>query len=253
MKKILYIFFIFLFSTCYVFADDDVELNHQLGIYINEMISITKKNWNPPLKDYSYNVITETELDRSGKVISCKIYKSSEEKYIDEYAVEAIKKSQPFKPLPEKYRGKTMVVRNTFYSTHVNDMFLVKFIKNDNYKKFYKNLPNQETKKSYKKYINEITNRLTIISPEKYLNRKKFRLNFDINDQGDTENIKIIEPSDSKVFDDKIIKQIEELNISPYPSDLQHLKIKKINVEYKIKTNLLNNSTYYPFFIPLYY
>jgi TonB family protein len=132
-------------------------------------------------------------------------------------------------------------------------MFLVKFIKKDDYKEFYKNLPSKEIKKSYKKYINEITNRLTIISPEKYLNRKKIRINFDVNNQGDTENIKIIEPSDSKVFDDKIIKQIKELNIFPYPSDLQNFKIKKINVEYKIETNLLNNSMYYPLFIPLYY
>lgn len=254
MKKILYILFIFIISTNVIFAAQKSNENIDLDSYFNDVNKTCKKNWQPPIRPYSYNVVTKMEINKKGEIIDCKITKSSGDKNIDEYAMEAIRKSQPFDPLPSGFTGESVTVENIFYSTVTSDFLLIKFVKDTNNKTFYKSLENKQAQKAYKKYIKEISNRLAIIAPEKYNRQKKMTLEFDVNNQGDAENIKIIKNSDSKVFDNKIIKGIDNIKFAPYPKELRDANIQKVHLNYTIKTNVIQ-PTMYPILlpIPLYY
>lgn len=89
--------------------------------YMTNLQDKIKSNWNPPKGRESSNVVLLFKVDRSGNVLKTKIMKSSNNTAIDTSAIEALKKSEPFEPLPKEFKGKDVDVQFNFdYNTTKN-------------------------------------------------------------------------------------------------------------------------------------
>jgi len=83
-------------------------------VYMTNLQDKIKSNWNPTEVKESRNVILLFKVDRSGNVLKTKILKSSNDPAIDMSAIEALKKSEPFEPLPKEFKGKDVDVQFNF-------------------------------------------------------------------------------------------------------------------------------------------
>lgn len=87
--------------------------------YMYRMQKNIKSNWNPPSQEVSRGVTILYTINRDGTLKKYKVLKSSGVKELDDAAVEALKKSFPFEPLPEGFGGKSVDVQFTFdYNVH---------------------------------------------------------------------------------------------------------------------------------------
>lgn len=82
--------------------------------YMTNLQNKIKSNWNPPKAEENSNVVLLFKVDRSGNVLSTKILKSSNNFAIDNSTLEALKKSEPLKPLPNEFKGKDIDVQFNF-------------------------------------------------------------------------------------------------------------------------------------------
>ncbi len=73
-----------------------------------------KSNWQPPADEKSGQVIMSYKINRNGELESFKILKSSGSQKLDESAVNSLKKSSPFEPLPKDFKGDDIDVQFTF-------------------------------------------------------------------------------------------------------------------------------------------
>ncbi len=110
MKKILiFVIFIFLsFNTA--FASTDVDF----GPYMRELQRRIKLNWQPPKEKVSQSVVTIFSIDKSGELLNERILKSSGNEEYDNIALQTLRSSAPFRPLPAKFTGNKVDVQFTF-------------------------------------------------------------------------------------------------------------------------------------------
>lgn len=92
------------------FKDGDIDFNP----YMQELQVSIKKNWNPPKRPKSNQVVLLFKIRKDGKLLSAKVLKSSGNKDIDKAALKALEDTQPFKPLPSKFKGKNVDIQFTF-------------------------------------------------------------------------------------------------------------------------------------------
>ena len=91
------------------------------GSYMKELQSKIKLNWDPPKAEESVHVTTLFKVMKNGKVSSLKVIKSSGYTEMDKAAIEAVKKSAPFRALPSEFEGNYVDVQFTFdYNVHKN-------------------------------------------------------------------------------------------------------------------------------------
>ena len=87
--------------------------------YMYRMQKNIKSNWNPPEQEVSRSATVLYTINKDGTLKKCKVLKTSGVKELDEAAIEALKKSFPFEPLPEGFDGKSVDVQFTFdYNVH---------------------------------------------------------------------------------------------------------------------------------------
>lgn len=90
------------------------ELQSNAGFTFNtapfrkEILSIISKVWNPP--DPSAFVCLQVRFNSGGKVVKCEIFDSSDNKVVNQYAVETIQKLK-FPPIPELGSTGTLVLQ----------------------------------------------------------------------------------------------------------------------------------------------
>ena len=126
MKKILMLFVLLSCISVYgeeiTYIYDNVSqevINTNKGTikwepYMQELEKTIKKNW-WPLKDYSLRrTVVRFVVAKDGNLYDLKILKSSRIKQIDEAALNAVRKSAPFKPLPKEYNGNAIPIEYTF-------------------------------------------------------------------------------------------------------------------------------------------
>lgn len=118
-KKILLIFSIFILCSNFVYAVMNEELSKALNNYVFTLNKKVKQNWNPPVKQNSYNVIVLVKIKKDGAVESTSIYKSSGDENIDKIAIETVIKSTPFEPLPEIFRRSLYRICNSYNGAHL--------------------------------------------------------------------------------------------------------------------------------------
>lgn len=82
--------------------------------YMRNLQKQIKANWNPPKQEESKSVVVLFTINRDGTLGKSSILKSSGSEDMDNTALETLKNSAPFEPLPENYKGKSVDVQFTF-------------------------------------------------------------------------------------------------------------------------------------------
>lgn len=92
----------------------ETPAQRDINRYIANIGRKLKMNWDEP-KDIGNNPVQlKFKIGKDGSLISYNIYKSSGSTSADEAAVEALKRTAPFTPLPESFTGSSVDVLFTF-------------------------------------------------------------------------------------------------------------------------------------------
>lgn len=98
------------------------EVNAQIREYISVVWSKVKQNWTMPHSltlDKNITAIIEVRISRSGALERMAFEKRSGNRYFDESALRAVKKADPFPPLPYWVRENSIDIGIRFHSTEL--------------------------------------------------------------------------------------------------------------------------------------
>ena len=84
------------------------------GPYMRELQRKIKYNWHPPKGNESRKVVLLFKIAKNGQLLSCRVYKSSGLPSADQAALNAVKMTAPFRPLPADYKGSNIDIQFTF-------------------------------------------------------------------------------------------------------------------------------------------
>ena len=84
------------------------------GPYMRELQRRIKINWNPPKGNESKRVVLLFKIAKDGRLLSCSVFKSSGLPSADKAALDAVKLTAPFKPLPAEFKGSSIDIQFTF-------------------------------------------------------------------------------------------------------------------------------------------
>lgn len=73
-----------------------------------------KRNWSPPKSSTNKKVIVSFEIAKDGRLLSYIIKQSSDVALVDKAAIEAIRLTSPFRPLPPEFKGQSVPIEFTF-------------------------------------------------------------------------------------------------------------------------------------------
>ena len=82
--------------------------------YMKYLEKEIKRNWYPPKVRKTKHAIILFNISKKGKLLDCKVYKSSGNKKYDNAAIEAVKKTAPFQPLPVGYKNESVTIQLRF-------------------------------------------------------------------------------------------------------------------------------------------
>ena len=99
--------------------DNQSYENGMFTSYMRNVQNKIKTNWVPPKGDESRKVVLVFKVGKDGRILSHSIYNSSGDKTMDDAAIEALLKSQPFEPFPDNFSGDSIDIQFTFdYNVH---------------------------------------------------------------------------------------------------------------------------------------
>lgn len=84
------------------------------GPYMRELQRKIKRNWHPPRGNESKRVVLLFKVSRDGRLLSLRVNKTSGNGEADDAALEAVRMSAPFRPLPPEYQGNDIDIQFTF-------------------------------------------------------------------------------------------------------------------------------------------
>lgn len=84
------------------------------GPYMRELQRRIKYNWHPPKGNESRKVVLLFKIAKNGQLLSCRVYRSSGLPSADQAALNAVKLTAPFRPLPADYKGTNIDIQFTF-------------------------------------------------------------------------------------------------------------------------------------------
>lgn len=84
------------------------------GPYMRDLQRRIKMNWNPPKGNESKRVVLMFKIAKDGRLLSCSVFKSSGLPSADKAALDAVKLTAPFKPLPAEYKNSSIDIQFTF-------------------------------------------------------------------------------------------------------------------------------------------
>lgn len=88
--------------------------NVDFGPYMKRMQDKIKSYWAPPAMDLNAQIVVKYRILKNGSLDSYGISASSGSQELDNAAIEALKKSAPFEPLPEGFNKESILVQFTF-------------------------------------------------------------------------------------------------------------------------------------------
>jgi colicin import membrane protein len=103
-------------------AISDAEINAQTNEYIGAVWSGVKQNWTMPqtlIPEKNITTIIAVRISRSGALEYADFEKRSGNRYFDESALRAVKKSNPFPPLPHWVMEKSIEIGIRFNSAEL--------------------------------------------------------------------------------------------------------------------------------------
>jgi len=92
----------------------DAVKEPDFGPYMKELQRRIKMNWDPPKGNESKRVVLLFSIARDGRLLNVKVHKSSGLNSADNAAVNAVKLTAPFKPLPPDFKGDKVDIQFTF-------------------------------------------------------------------------------------------------------------------------------------------
>lgn len=84
------------------------------GPYMRELQRRIKLNWDPPKGNESKTVVLLFKIAKDGRLLSCRINRSSGLPSADQAALKAVELTAPFKPLPIDFKGQSIDIQFTF-------------------------------------------------------------------------------------------------------------------------------------------
>ena len=84
------------------------------GPYMRELQRRIKLNWNPPKGNESKRVVLLFKIAKTGRLLSCRVFKSSGLPSADQAALKAVELTAPFRPLPPDFKGASIDIQFTF-------------------------------------------------------------------------------------------------------------------------------------------
>ena len=84
------------------------------GPYMRELQRRIKLNWDPPKGNESKTVVLLFKIARDGRLLSCKVHRSSGLPSADQAALKAVELTAPFRPLPADFKGQSIDIQFTF-------------------------------------------------------------------------------------------------------------------------------------------
>lgn len=84
------------------------------GPYMRELQRRIKLNWDPPKGNESKTVVLLFKIARDGRLLSCRVNKSSGLPSADQAALKAVELTAPFRPLPADFKGQSIDIQFTF-------------------------------------------------------------------------------------------------------------------------------------------
>ena len=84
------------------------------GPYMKELQRRIKMNWDPPKGNESKRVVLLFSIARDGRLLNVKIHRSSGLQSADNAAIDAVKLTAPFRPLPPDFKGQSVDIQFTF-------------------------------------------------------------------------------------------------------------------------------------------
>lgn len=82
--------------------------------YMNELQRQIKSNWKPPYGTKTKRAVLLFKIAKDGKLLSCDIENSSGNQKFDNAAINAVKRTAPFRPLPNEYNENSVDINFTF-------------------------------------------------------------------------------------------------------------------------------------------
>ena len=96
----------------------ETQLQKDMRMYIANIDRKSKMNWDVPKNIINepgkHAVEVKFKIGKDGSLISCEVYQSSGYTSLDESAIEAVKRTAPFAPLPESFTGSSVDILLTF-------------------------------------------------------------------------------------------------------------------------------------------
>lgn len=84
------------------------------GPYMRELQRRIKLNWDPPKGNESKTVVLLFKVARDGRLLSCRVHRSSGMPTADNAALKAVELTAPFRPLPADFKGQSIDIQFTF-------------------------------------------------------------------------------------------------------------------------------------------
>ena len=84
------------------------------GPYMRELQRRIKLNWDPPKGNESKRVVLLFKIAKDGRLLSCRVHKSSGLPSADQAALKAVELTAPFRPLPADFKGQSIDIQFTF-------------------------------------------------------------------------------------------------------------------------------------------
>lgn len=84
------------------------------GPYMRELQRRIKMNWDPPKGNESKRVVLLFKIAKDGRLLSCRVNKSSGLPSADQAALKAVELTAPFRPLPGDFKGQSIDIQFTF-------------------------------------------------------------------------------------------------------------------------------------------
>lgn len=84
------------------------------GPYMRELQRRIKYNWDPPKGNESKRVVLMFKIAKDGRLLSCRVHKSSGLPSADQAALKAVELTAPFRPLPSDFKGQSIDIQFTF-------------------------------------------------------------------------------------------------------------------------------------------
>jgi len=84
------------------------------GPYMRELQRRIKLNWDPPKGNESKTVVLLFKIAKDGRLLTCRVNKSSGLPSADQAALKAVELTAPFRPLPADFKGQSIDIQFTF-------------------------------------------------------------------------------------------------------------------------------------------